>query len=182
MHRFAKLLDQGVNGLTDKVISTVTNMKRDFSKRSKQRKQEKKDKKEKKLEQINNVDNVEHKYALVCNLPNCEFHPKPNAYEDFILNTLWSPKTNRTNLYNNQIMADDLKISNDSIEKENNKNKDNFIISDKKSNKFNDHHLRSTLSSDESSSSGGSSENLNNNNSVELTVTDENGQLVYHYY
>lgn len=83
MDRLAKLFDQSVTGVTDKVRTTVTNIKRDFTRRSKKRKQEKKDKKQKKLQNKNEFEDgdVEHKYKLVCDLPNCEYHPKPNAYE-----------------------------------------------------------------------------------------------------
>lgn len=87
MERLAKFFDKSVTGVTDKVRTTVSTITSDFSRRSKRRKQERKEKKQKKLQnknknsnQIDNSD-IEHKYKLTCDLPNCEFHPKPNAYE-----------------------------------------------------------------------------------------------------
>lgn len=90
MERLAKFFDKSVTGVTDKyhkVRTTVSTITSDFSRRSKRRKQERKEKKQKKLQnknknnnQIDNSD-IEHKYKLTCDLPNCEYHPKPNAYE-----------------------------------------------------------------------------------------------------
>ena len=81
MDRLAKFFDKSVTGVTDKV-RTITS---DFSRRSKRRKQERKEKKQKKLQNKNqnqlDSSDIEHKYKLVCDLPNCEYHPKPNAYE-----------------------------------------------------------------------------------------------------
>lgn len=172
MDRIVKILDQGVTGVTDKVITTVSNIKRDFTRRSKRRKQEKKEKKQKKMQQ---VDDVEHKYKLVCDIPNCEFHLKPNAYEDF-LDTLWSPKSNRSSIHSSQIMmADETKKSNLSIEND----KENVISDDKLDalkDRLSQFHNLKDLSSDDSSDSTDNLADILNTDSVKLTITNENGE------
>jgi len=168
MNSITKFFDQSVTGVTDKVMTTVSNLKRDFTRRSKHRKEKKEKKQQKKMQQLNGKEeDVEHKYKLVCDIPNCEYHIKP--YEDF-LNTLWSPKSNRSSLHSSQIVSEEEKSIED---KENFDYKVNFM----KISEFN--YAKDHSSDDSSSYSHDSNDNLAdilNKDKVKLTVTNEDGQ------
>lgn len=185
MERFIKMLDQGVNGVTGKVMNSFSTIKRDLNRRSKRRKTEKKEKKQKKQikkelkkNQLENDLGVEHKYKLTCDLPNCEFHPKPNAYEDF-LNTLWCPKSNRASTHSSQIITDDSdRKSNSSFSIEKSDDKESLI--DEKLDCVKERLTRlNSLTDDQSSDcSSESLEVILNEKSIKLTVTNENGETL----
>lgn len=185
MERIFKMLDQGVNGVTGKVINTVSTIKRDLTRRSKRRKIEKKEKKQKKQikselkkHQPENGMDVEHKYKLTCDLPNCEYHPKPNAYEDF-LDTLWCPKSNRASIHSSQIITDDLDKKSDSSLSIEKSDKENFI--DHKLDFVKERLTRLNSLTDDQSSDSSSSDNLEailNEKNIKLTITNENGETM----
>jgi len=170
MNRISKFLDHSVTEVTDRVFTTVSNIKLDFSRRSKRRKEMKKEKKLHKQQQIEDGD-VEHKYKLVCDRVNCEYHIKPKAYEDF-LDSLWSPKSNRTLSYSNKMMDDDKK-SNLSFDKD-------ALIDDDQFKEKLSYFDQNQLSSDESSHSSNDNlaDILNAKDSVKLTITNIEGETI----